>query len=183
MEYIITLGLLMLLFMPVMWMFIKSTKIKTHCDLTPKDIWFIEKAIPLMSPREFEEFCCKLWNHYEGHTARLTQATNDMGRDIEIEHSKEMIYVECKHWSAGDETKTSIGRPIAQKLVGSMMFGDGKTPADKGVIMTTSTFTNECIEYCNVMGIKIMDYDDIMSMVYNIGLDVVMDDIGFGFRD
>jgi HJR/Mrr/RecB family endonuclease len=120
-----------------------------------KDYWLIKERLKLMTPEAFEQFCTDIWKHFDKCYAYKTTSTQDGGKDVVLKDHDKLVFIECKHYIPTEENKEPVSRPIAQKLKGSMDYGlDGKTPADKGMIMTTSSFTQECIEYCNAMGIE-----------------------------
>jgi restriction system protein len=176
---IIGIALLNIIF--ILWDMNKDLKkqLKHAQHFNPDDLWLIKEKLKLMQPREFEEFCNNLWRMH-GYHSILTSATNDFGRDIILKKDKETIFVECKHWRYDDEGFGSkVSRPIGMKLKGSMDYGiDGKTRVEKGIIMTTSEYTDECLEYCQVMGIECYNMNDIMEMVKNIGTINVYDKLG-----
>ena len=66
--------------------------------------------------------------------------TGDGGIDGIINEDRlglDVIYIQAKRW------RDSVGRPELQRFVGAL---DGKR-AQKGVFITTSSFTNEAREY------------------------------------
>lgn len=185
-------GLVMVLMLTVVGLtYLLFDSYKKYDDarqLTGRDLWLIEERIKLMSPRDFEVFICSLFRML-GYRAELTPPTNDMGRDVILQDKNgEYTFIECKHWkdcidrniSENDGQyhdidervgyATPIGRPIAQKLKGSMDYGfDGKKAVNKGIIMTTTRFTNECREYCKAMNIEMYELEDIMKLVEKVG--------------
>ena len=63
-----------------------------------------------------------------------------------------MIYVQAKRWARDNV----VGRPVVQGFVGSLM-GEG---ANKGVLITTSRFSREAIEYAkSIQNLKIILMD------------------------
>ncbi|MBS4893837.1 MAG: restriction endonuclease [Veillonella parvula] len=96
--------------------------------------------INALDDRDFEIFCAEVFKK-QGFEVELTKATGDYGRDIILNNS---IYVECKRFNK----KGSVGRPILQKLLGSMdMFG-----INKGIIITTGKYSNTAIEAARISG-------------------------------
>lgn len=83
-----------------------------------------------MTPRDFEIFCAELFEKH-GYKAFVTPATADGGKEIILRNKL------CKHY------KGSVGRPIAQKLVGAMSVDK----VQNGIIITTGSFTKGCIYY------------------------------------
>lgn len=87
-----------------------------------------------LDDRDFEIFCAEVFKK-QGFIVELTSKTNDYGRDIILNNS---IYVECKRFNENG----SVGRPILQKLLGSMDMFNIK----KGIIITTGKYSNTAIE-------------------------------------
>lgn len=142
-----------------------------------KDLMLIKMRLQLMNPREFEMFCGELLM-LQGYDAVVTKATQDEGRDIIIYHQdKSETFVECKLYNA--ELNSIISRPIAQKLIGAIrheeVMNDIKV---KGIIMTTSRFTEEAKEYCLDMEIKMIDTDEILNIVQTLDIEKVLYAVG-----
>ncbi|HFD2054540.1 TPA: restriction endonuclease [Clostridium perfringens] len=93
-----------------------------------------------LDDRDFEIFCAEVFQK-QGFTVELTKATGDYGRDIILNNS---IYVECKRFNENG----SVGRPILQKLLGSMDMFNVK----KGIIITTGKYSNTAIEAARISG-------------------------------
>lgn len=75
--------------------------------------------------------------------------TSDGGIDGIINEDKlglEVIYIQAKRWDG------PVGRPEIQKFAGALL---GKK-ANKGIFITTSSFTAEAIEYARSIGSKIV---------------------------
>lgn len=97
------------------------------------------------SPEFFERLVAELLvtMGYGGtfkEAARAVGRTGDGGIDGIINEDRlglDVIYIQAKRW------RDSVGRPELQRFVGAL---DGKR-AQKGVFITTSSFTNEAREY------------------------------------
>ncbi|MEE9378775.1 MAG: restriction endonuclease [Candidatus Lokiarchaeia archaeon] len=101
-----------------------------------------------LNPYDFEDmvaqmFYCKGWTNVE-----LTSRSADKGRDI-IGYDKKgrKVYIEVK------QHQKKIGRPVIQKLHSIMVT----ERVDKGMVVTTSKFTPEAIEYARTANIKLMN--------------------------
>lgn len=81
----------------------------------------------------------------------------------------DVIYIQAKKW----DKDNSIGRPEIQKFAGALMG----QKAQKGIFITTSTFTKEAREYAGQIGSKIILIDGIMlaqlMIDYNVGVNLV----------
>ncbi len=101
----------------------------------------IENAAVLLdklSGFDFEELVADILSRLGyGHVEKIL-FTQDGGRDILIHSPNGLIVVECKH-----QPKTSIGRPIVQKLHSAVITSN----AVKGMLVTTGHFTKEALEY------------------------------------
>jgi restriction system protein len=79
---------------------------------------------------------------------KATKKTGDEGIDGIINEDRlglDRIYIQAKRWK-----DTVVGRPEIQKFSGAL-----DTPgANKGIFITTSTFSNEAIEYVNRISTK-----------------------------
>ena len=109
-------------------------------------------------PYDFEKKVADLYRA-QGFTAEVTSQAGDEGKDIILFKGGVRYYVECKRYSKS----TKVSRPDAQKLAGAMI-GDGVT---NGIIVTTSGFTDECLEWVRnaQIHIELVGADDFMLMV------------------
>jgi restriction system protein len=103
--------------------------------------------------------------------ARAVGRTGDGGIDGIINEDRlglDVIYIQAKRW------RDSVGRPELQRFVGAL---DGKR-AQKGVFITTSSFTNEAREYISNVQKKIVLIDGQMlvdfMIEYNVGVSTTM---------
>lgn len=120
----------------------------------------IYKLIMNMSGREFEIFLYYLFKKL-GYSIKLTQATNDYGRDLIINTEQGEIFIEAKHYSG----ENYVGREICQKLLGSIqMFG-----AYKGIVITTGKIHSNAYECAKMVdNLELWDIRDIMKLVVKI---------------
>jgi HJR/Mrr/RecB family endonuclease len=95
----------------------------------------IVNRVETVSPRGFEILCANVFRA-NGHKVKVTEATNDGGKDIIVDNS---IYVECKHYAEAN----FVGREICQKLVGSSI-SDG---IKHGIVITTGTIHSNAFRY------------------------------------
>lgn len=128
------------------------------------------------SPEFFERLVAELLvtMGYGGtfkEAARAVGRTGDGGIDGIINEDRlglDVIYIQAKRW------RDSVGRPELQRFVGAL---DGKR-AQKGVFITTSSFTNEAREYISNVQKKIVLIDGQMlvdfMIEYNVGVSTTM---------
>lgn len=100
--------------------------------------------------------------------ASVTGASHDGGIDGIIREDKlglDSVCVQAKRWEG------TVGRPVVQQFVGSMDVERSR----KGVIITTSTFSREAIDYINrIEGKKVVLIDGPrlaeLMLEYNVGV-------------
>jgi len=93
-----------------------------------------------LTPRQFEEFIANLFSDF-GYRVDLTAATRDKGRDvIAVKHevSKLQYLIECKRYQPSNK----VGIAAVQRLQG-ITLAEG---ANKGILVTTSSFTDPALE-------------------------------------
>ncbi|MFZ1290217.1 MAG: restriction endonuclease [Melioribacteraceae bacterium] len=101
---------------------------------------------------------------------KATRKVKDEGIDGIIKEDKlglDVIYVQAKKWEG------SVGRPEIQKFVGALA-GQG---ANKGIFITTSTFSNDALNYIPrndtkivlIDGKKLADY----MIEFNVGVTII----------
>ena len=104
-----------------------------------------------------------------GGVAAATQLVNDGGIDGIIDQDVlglNKVYVQAKRYAAGN----SVGRPELQGFVGALI---GK--ADRGVFITTSTFSSSAIEYADrntTTRLILIDGDRLTDLMIRFGVGV-----------
>lgn len=126
---------------------------KKIIDLLKNTIEYYRK----MDPFEFENEVAIMFSK-KGYAYEVTSKTNDEGKDIILSIDGKITYVECKRFNA----QTKVSRPILQKLYG-VMVADG---VENGIVVTTSNFTKEAIEFSKKMEgkIELIDYKKLLSL-------------------
>lgn len=117
-----------------------------------------------MNGYEFEEFVQKVLEQLE-FTTLITKKSNDGGIDIIAYHSKPFFkgkyLIQCKHY-----TNTNVGQPEIRDLYGTVM----KERAVKGVLITTSSFTPQALEFANEVGIECIAGDVLNNIVQGLNV-------------
>jgi len=116
------------------------------------------EQIKANSPSFFERLVIQLLlaMGYGGSVANAGQVlgqSHDGGIDGVINEDKlglDSIYVQAKRWEG------VVGRPIVQAFVGSMV---GRQAASKGVLLTTSTFSQEATSYARGLNMRVVLID------------------------
>jgi len=120
-----------------------------------------------LSPRTFEELVALVFKHY-GFSVELTPFTRDGGADVvavkEVSPFARPIraIVECKRYSP--ERKVPVA--LIRQLQGVITLN----PADRGVIVTTSTFTAEAKHAAEQARIELIDIDKLDYLLRDIRL-------------
>jgi HJR/Mrr/RecB family endonuclease len=157
-------------------------KVETLSNFTENDLWLIGERLKYLTPYEFEEICAKLINFLPLGYAYTRPESHDGGVDIVLTSQSKTTFIQCKHWLPTDENKSNVGREVAQRLKGAMDYGfDGSTPVTKGIIITTSDYTEDCKIYCRRMNIEMWNTDDILEIVRMIGTKVVYPLFGINY--
>jgi len=104
----------------------------------------------------FELYCSRLLPLMGFENIEVTPLVADGGKDIIATKNDEKYYIECKLWDWNIENHY-VDRPVVQKLVGAMV----KDRVKKGMIITTTNFSNGAIEYANGLpeDIQVQLYD------------------------
>lgn len=106
---------------------------------------------------QFETFCANVLNA-NGYQMMVTKKSNDGGKDLVGWNSRnERVFGEVKHYK--DSNKVS--RPLLQKLKGAMV--DARV--EKGVFITTSSFTREALEYAKRNKIQCIDRSGLERLI------------------
>lgn len=142
-----------------------------QASLIDELLGIIKKQTPQFFERLVVELLVKMG--YGGsleESASVTQYARDEGIDGIIKEDKlglDKIYVQAKLWD-----KTTIGRPEINKFVGALV-GHG---ANKGVFITTATFTRDALDFKPMGSVKIVLIDGIQLCKYmiehNLGVSV-----------
>lgn len=134
------------------------------------------EQIKLCSPSFFEKLILDLMLKmgYGGSRVDAGQVVGkigDGGIDGLIKEDKlglDVVYLQAKRWEA------QVGRPVVQAFAGSL---EG-VRANKGVIITTSTFSKDAYEYVKTIGKKIVliDGEKLAELMidHNVGVTKVM---------
>lgn len=84
------------------------------------------------TPVEFEHLVATLYEA-QGYDTQVSQASNDKGIDVTARGETETLAIQVKQYSRGNK----VGRPTVQQLAGAR----DQVNANKGVIVTSSSFT------------------------------------------
>ena len=108
------------------------------------------------NPTEFEEFCATLYRE-KGYDVEVTPKVNDGGYDLILHKDLEKSIAECKCYAL----RHTRGRPLIQKLVGA----NQQAQADRMIFITTSSFSDEAIDYAKDVNVELIDGKKLLKMI------------------
>ena len=120
----------------------------------------------------FEALCQRIFEKAGWGRVERIGMTGDAGRDLIIHSSNnEKTIVECKH-----QPKTSIGRPVVQKLHSAVI----SSHTNKGIIITTGKFSKQAIEYAKDLSdgttIQLFDMYKLTELAQQGGIEITSSD-------
>lgn len=103
-----------------------------------------------MTGAEFEKLCSIVVKHL-GFEAEVTKVSGDGGIDI-LAHNNNLLVsgkyvIQCKRY------KGSVGEPVVRDLYGVVMSRN----ANKGILMTTGSFTKAAVDFAKDIQIELVD--------------------------
>lgn len=115
------------------------------------------KCLKSLTPRGFEVFCGELFSQLGYRDVKVTQSTNDYGRDIIMrDKDNNIVFVECKYYK-----DKPIGREVCQKILGSVnMF-----KAQKAIVITSSSFHKNALEVQKMVGKDKLELIDMQVII------------------
>lgn len=121
-----------------------------------------------MTGYEFENFVQGLFTKL-GFRAQVTKASGDGGIDI-IAHYEGLVFkgtylVQCKRW------KGSVGEPEIRDLYGTTISEN----AIKGILVTTSSFTRQAVEFARGKNIELIDGMALAQLIESLGVNQGID--------
>lgn len=125
------------------------------------------KALHELSPRQFEELVAAIFRN-NGFSVELTPQTRDGGVDIiAVQHSAltgdSVHLIECKRYNPTNK----VGIGVVQRLLGTV----AQRRATKGVVVTTSSFTQDAIRVAEETRhiITLNNYNAVLGWLQDIG--------------
>lgn len=116
-----------------------------------------------MSGVEFENLCASLVAGL-GFSVEMTKASGDGGIDIVANNAlplyKGKYIIQCKRYTG------TVGEPILRDLYGVVMAEH----ANKGILMTTGTFTHNATAFAEGKPLELIDIDGILALINQTGI-------------
>lgn len=121
-----------------------------------------------MDNYEFEHLVADLWERM-GWNTEVLQASVDAG--IDVIATKETPYpqkkvIQAKRYSSGN----TVGGPDIQQYAS---LKHQEPDADSVIVVTTSSFTTHAHDRAKDLNVKLVDVDALVSMINEVGIDVV----------
>lgn len=85
----------------------------------------------------------------------LTPKTGDQGADLIVEKGNNKIAIQAKFYSS------TVGNSAVQEVVGAIKYYD----ANKGIVITNSTYTSSAIDLAKVNNIQLIDGNGILAII------------------
>jgi hypothetical protein len=114
---------------------------------------------------DFEKLIGSLFQKM-GFEVEVTQSSGDGGVDVIAYYNnpvfKGKYLVQCKHWNQ------QVGQPEIRDLYGTVMHDK----AIKGILITTSTFTDQALSFANDVGIECIDGKILYALLQKYNFDI-----------
>jgi restriction system protein len=115
-----------------------------------------------LTPREFELTIGSLLKAYGYQQVRHTGHSGDLAADLHaLSPQGEYVVVQCKRYAPGQR----IGTPELQKFIGMITVHHG---AQRGIFVTTCTFTKPAKELAQNHQIELIDGEQLVAMFARI---------------
>jgi len=128
---------------------------KIYDDLSTELLEYVSKTTPGFFEKLVVELLVKMgYGGSQRDAARAVGKSGDEGIDGIIDEDRlglDSIYIQAKKWNKDSR----IGRPEIQKFVGALVGQKAK----KGIFITTSSFSNEAIDFVRKIDTKIVLID------------------------
>jgi Restriction endonuclease len=125
--------------------------------------FLIQSGFATISPFQFEELLAQLFTRM-GYMADLTPKTGDYGIDIIARNDKDIIAIQAKKFSKGN----NVGNRDVQRLLGAMQLSTVK--ANKAILITTSDFTIQAKEQAKETPIELWDGNYVSELFKRYGV-------------
>jgi len=155
---IILISLLGIIFLPFIIAILSFWAIYhlIKCYDKKKNIFCLE-SIDRMSSYEFEKYIARLFISM-GYKAVATSASRDYGIDVIAKNNDDIIAIQVKKYK-----KCPVGNVEVQKLLGAMQMKGVR--ANKGILITTSSFTKNAIKQAEGCPIELWDGEKLGRVI------------------
>ena len=112
------------------------------------------KTLNELSWKSFEDVTGELFRQRGYNVEEMLGGGADGGVDLRLRKNGQLTLVQCKRWK-----KKKIGLPVIRELLGAMTAES----AEKGMLVTTSTFTSDAVTFAQQQGIQLINGGVIFS--------------------
>lgn len=120
-----------------------------------KDSEITIRDVDLMSGFDFERFLVKLYKQMGYAVIEHTQLSHDQGADLVVKKSGLKYVIQAKRY------KGKVGNDAIQQVTAAINhYG-----ADKGIVITSSTFTDSAVALAKSNKIELLDGKDLKEMI------------------
>ena len=112
-----------------------------------------------LSWKEFEDVTGELFRQRGYRVEEMLGGGADGGVDLRLRKDGQLTLVQCKRWK-----KKKVGLPIIRELLGAMTAES----ADKGILVTTSTYTSEASAFAQKQGIQLINGTQLSEEIDNL---------------
>ncbi|MDF2519927.1 MAG: restriction endonuclease [Clostridia bacterium] len=110
-----------------------------------------------MTGAVFEEYILEHFKHI-GYTGRLIANTDDSGADMLLQKGNEKVAVQVKRW------KNNVGVDAVQQVIGAVEH----YAADKGIVVTNSSFTESAHELAASGNVELWDRKKLIELIDSV---------------
>ncbi len=114
-----------------------------------------------MSPKEFEHAIADLLVSLGYKDVKVVGGSGDLAVDITARKDKYKVVVQCKRY-----TSKKVGSPELQMFIGMMLT---EYKADKGIFVTTSSFTRDAVRLAERHRVELWDGNRLADMLITLG--------------
>ena len=134
------------------WLVIKGVRESQFLHRTAEEATSPQNLLEI-SPTQFEKMVVELYNLH-GYKAERTGAIGDHGVDVIVHSPKgEKWIVQCKRW------RGSVGEPVVRDFFGTLHH----EKADRGVLVTTGTFTRQAQDWAKGKPLMLIDGEEFLK--------------------
>ncbi len=109
-----------------------------------------------MSPKEFEHVVADLLVSLGYKDVKVVGGSGDLAVDITARKGKDKVVVQCKRYAS-----KKVGSPELQMFIGMMLT---EYKADKGIFVTTSSFTRDAVRLAERHRVELWDDNRLADM-------------------
>jgi len=118
------------------------------------------RELKSMSPREFEHAIAELLRALEYKDVKVVGGSGDLAIDVIARYNNRRVVLQCKRYN-----ERKVTSPEMQMFIGMIVTEHN---ADKGIYVTTSSFTRDAVMLARRHGIELWDGDRLSELLLKI---------------